>query len=106
MAHGEAQQINLDSTEFQPRNEYVLVKPVELETGEKKTESGLIISITQNQSALDRPSTGEVVSVGGDIEDIKEGNFVLWPETDGIDLEFNDGTFMLLRQASVIGFKK
>ena len=106
MAHGEAQQINLNSTEFQPRNEYVLVKPVELETGEKKTESGLIIAISQNQSALDRPSTGEVVAVGSDIEDIKEGNFVLWPETDGIDLEFNDGTFMLLRQASVIGFKK
>lgn len=101
-----AQAVNLESTEFQPKNEYILVKPQELDKGEKKTESGLIIAIAQNQSALDRPTSGTVVSVGKDIEDIKEGDFILWPNTDGLDLEFNDGKFMLLRYKSVIGSRK
>jgi len=101
-----AQQVSIESTEFQPKNEYVLVKPEELETGEKKTESGLIIAIHQNQSALDRPTSGTVVSVGKDIDDIVEGDFILWPGTDGLELEFTDGEFMLLRYKSIIGSKK
>jgi co-chaperonin GroES (HSP10) len=105
MAHG-AQEVNILSTEFQPKNEYILVKPEELPKGEKKTESGLIIAIQQNTSALDRPTSGTVVSVGSDIEDIAEGDFILWPGTDGLDMQFNDGEFMLLRYKSVIGKRK
>jgi co-chaperonin GroES (HSP10) len=101
-----SQLVQILSTEFQPKNEYILVKPQELDKGEKKTESGLIIAIQQNTSALDRPTSGVVVSVGSDIEDIKEGDFILWPDTDGLDLEFIDGPFMLLRYKSVIGSKK
>ncbi len=104
-AHG-AQQVNLESTEFQPKNEYLLVRPQELEKGEKKTESGLIIAIAQNTSSLIRPTSGYVVAVGKDIEDITEGDFVLWPGTDGLDIEFTDGVFVLLRYKSVIGSKK
>ena len=101
-----AQRVEIESTEFHPKNEYVLVKPAELEKGEKKTESGLIIAIRQNESALDRPTSGKVISVGSDIDDITEGDFVLWPNTDGLDLEFNDGIFMLIRYKSIIGSKK
>jgi co-chaperonin GroES (HSP10) len=100
-----SQLVQILSTEFQPKNEYILVKPQELDKGEKKTESGLIIAIQQNTSALDRPTSGVVVSVGSDIEDIKEGDFILWPDTDGLDLEFIDGPFMLLRYKSVSYFE-
>lgn len=100
------QKVDLLSTEFQPKNEYVLVKPIELEKGEKKTESGLIISLNQNTSSLDRPTAGTVVDVGADIKDIEVGSVVLWPMTDGLDIEFTDGPFMLLRYASIIGSKK
>jgi co-chaperonin GroES (HSP10) len=101
-----AQYVGIASTEFQPKNNYVLVNPVELEKGEKTTESGLIIAIAQNQSTLDRPTSGTVIAVGNDIEDLKEDMFIMWPMTDGIDLEFTDGIFMLLRYESIIGSKK
>lgn len=100
------QRVKINSTKFQPRNEYILVKPVELDKGEETTESGIVLSFSQNNSIVDRPTTGEVVEIGKDIEDIEKGMFVVWPETDGIDLEFDDGEFMLLRDTSIIGIKK
>lgn len=102
----QTQKVDILSTEFQPKNEYILVKPVELERGEKKTESGIVIAIQQNTSTLIRPTSGSVIAVGKDIDDIKEGDFILWPGTDGLDLEFTDGAYMLLRYKSVIGSKK
>lgn len=100
-----AQEVNLKSTEFQPKNEYVLVKPTAL-AQEKKSESGIVYSLGTNRSVVDRPGQGEVIAVGADIEDIVEGDFILWPGTDGLDLEFNDGVYMLLRYKSIIGLKK
>jgi len=97
------QQVNIKSTEFQPKNEYLLIKPVEFPT-EKTTESGLIVQLAPR--ALDRPTIGQAVAVGADITDIKEGDTVLWPNTDGLDIEFEDGKFILLRYKSVIGMKK
>lgn len=102
-----AQQVNLLSKEFQPKNEYILVKPEELKQQTEKTlESGLILAIQPKSTLLTRPTSGPVVAVGSDIEDIKEGDFILWPGTDGLDLEFIDGIFTLLRYKSVIGCKK
>lgn len=98
------QEVNILSSEFQPKNEYVLVKPVKLES-EKKTESGLIIALKPS-SSLERPTSGTVVAVGKDIEDITEGMFILWPGTDGLDIIFTDGEFVLLRYKSIIGSKK
>jgi co-chaperonin GroES (HSP10) len=97
------QEVPIKSTEFQPKATHILVKAVELEK-EKTTESGLIISI--NQSSMARPTVGEVLEVGCDVKDVKKGTIVLWPQTDGIDLEFDDGEFVLLRYESIIGSKK
>jgi co-chaperonin GroES (HSP10) len=102
-----AQQVNLLSSEFQPKNEYILVKPEEIKQQTEKTlASGLILAIQPKSTLLTRPTSGPVVAVGSDIEDIKEGDFILWPGTDGLDLEFIDGIFTLLRYKSVIGSKK
>jgi co-chaperonin GroES (HSP10) len=101
-----AQKVNLESTEFKPKNEFILVKPVALETGEKTTASGLVISLKQNTSCLDRPTYGEVIELGDDIDDISIGDYCLWPGTDGLDFEFLDGHFMLLRYTSIIGTRK
>lgn len=103
MNPGNSQKVDILSTSFQPKNEYILVKPVELPT-EEKTESGLIISL--KNSVLDRPTSGTVIAVGSDIDDISSGDFILWPSTDGLDIDFTDGAFMLLRYKSVIGTKK
>lgn len=95
------QEVQIKSSAFRPKNEYILVKP-ELPPAEKKTESGIILP-DLNRSVLDRPISGTAVSVGSDIEDITEGDFVLWPGTDGLDIEFTDGEFILLRYKSIIG---
>ena len=99
------QRVKIKSTEFQPKNEYVLIKPEELDK-EETTETGLVLISNANTSIVDRPTSGTVVSVGNDIEDIKVGMFILWPGTDGLDLEFDDGVFLLLRYKSIIGSKK
>lgn len=97
------QVISIKSTEFQPKSEYILVKPEDLQK-EKKTESGIVLSI--ENAPTDRPTYGEVQAVGSDIEDVVPGQMVIWPNTDGIDLEFTDGIRILLRYKSILGMKK
>lgn len=100
------QRIYMESTEFKPKDEYVLVNPIELDKGEQVTESGIIMAFKQNDSALDRPASGEVIEIGDAVDNTKVGEIIIWPDTDGIDLEFNDGVFLLLRMKSIIGSKK
>ena len=96
------QEINIKSTEFQAKNEFILVKPVTVQ--EKVTESGLVLAF--KPSVLDVSTSGTVVNVGKDITDIAEGDFIIWPASDGLELQFLDGLFRLLRYKSVIGTKK
>jgi len=98
------QVLDLTSAEFKPRNEYILIKPIPIKT-EKVSDGGILVPML-NKSVNDRPTSGDVIDVGDDINDIKTGDVVIWPGTDGLDLELNDGDFMLLRYKSVIGTKK
>lgn len=97
------QRVKIDSTEFQPLNEFILVDPNNLQK-EEELESGIIV--INDYSVTDRPTSGTVLSVGSDIKDIKVGGYVLWPNTDGIDIEFDDGVKVLLRYKSIIGTRK
>ena len=99
-----SQMINMNHDEFLPRDEFILVRPEELPS-EKITESGLIIPLTKKTITGDRPTSGTVISMGTGTM-FRKNDFIIWPETDGLDLEFNDGTFLLLRDESVIGKKK
>lgn len=96
------QEVPIKSTEFQPKKDMLLVKAEAFEK-EKKTEGGLIISISR--SSLERPTVGTIVEVGAEV-DLEVGAVVLWPQTDGLDIEFTDGDFVLLRYDSIIGSKK
>jgi len=98
------QEVPLNSTEFQPRNEYILIKPAKLE--EKTTTAGIIIPLQEKTGPMGRKTFGEVLAVGEAIEDLEVGAFVVFPNTDGLDLEFLDGVFVLLRYESIIGTKK
>lgn len=105
------QEIKLKSNEFQPRAEYILIKP-ELPDKEVKTQSGIIIGQAK-KSVTDRPMSGTVIAVGSTIVDIKEGDYVIYPNTDGLDLKFEDSDslieeaqFVLLREKSVLGKRK
>ena len=105
------QEIKLKSNEFQPRAEYILIKP-ELPDKEVKTQSGIIIGQAK-KSVTDRPMSGTVIAIGCDIQDIKEDDYVIYPNTDGLDLKFEDSDplieeaqFVLLREKSVLGKRK
>lgn len=97
------QRVYMDSNKFEPRGKLMLVKPGELKA-EEVSESGLVISI-RKESVIDRPSFGKVVAVGNEAE-YNVGDSLFWPMTDGIDFEFDDGNFVLIRNESVIGKEK
>lgn len=97
------QKINLNSTDFVPRSNSILVEYNEPEK-EETTESGILV--TMHRSSLERETQGKVVAVGNEIEWINEGDIVVWAMTDGINLDMLDGKFLLLRETSIIGKKK
>lgn len=99
------QEVYLNSTEFQPKDELVLVKPIDLKP-EKATESGIVFDLGKQRSVTERPSHGVVISKGANVEDVDVGSTVVWPAQDGIDLKFLDGEFLVLRHKSIIGAKK
>lgn len=102
------QRIYVNSSEFKPSEGYMLVKPIEFKK-EETSASGIVISI-RKESVAERPSYGTVVEISDSSAkehlEININSIVFWPSTDGIDLEFDDGVFLLLRDKSVIGFKK
>lgn len=103
------QRIHSLSKSFHPTNGYLLVKPRDLEQ-EETSEGGIVVTLKQNKSSLERSSSGEVVHVGlGEEKDefkLSVGDTIVWPESDGLDLKFDDGEFLLLRYKSVIGMVK
>lgn len=100
------QEIKINSTEFKPLNDYLLVK-VELFDEFEKSNGGILIY--NEKSCLQRPGSGIAISCGENCKEIEDGDYVVFPNTDGIDVKFNDSDdknkFLLLRYASVIGKK-
>ena len=94
-------EINLKSTDFKPMKEYALIKTEKLDTA-VKSESGIVIEM--RRSSLERPCSGTVIAVDDDNEyNIRVDDFVVYPNTDGIDVKMLDGEFTLLRIKSIIG---
>lgn len=101
------QQIKMNSTEFQPLADYVLVKPDKVCLDEV---SNLGIIIQHKQSVTNRPCSGVVLATGPDCVNLTKGDYIVFPDTDGIDVKFLDSDnsedgiqFMLLRFKSIIG---
>lgn len=90
--------IDTTSEDFIPAKGNLLVKPHEQQT-EVTTASGIVTEI--KRSMLDRPCYGKVVKSGS--ADYGVGLNVVYPNTDGIDCQLNDGDFMILKAESVIG---
>lgn len=104
------QQIQMNSTEFQPLADYILIKPDDVETDEY-TQGGIIIQ--HKKSITNRPTAGVILAKGKDCTEVEVGDYVVFPDTDGIDVKFLDSDpnkehaeFMLLRYKSVIGRTK
>ncbi len=103
------QEIKMKSREFIPMQEYVLVLPDKVITDEFSS-SGIIIQ--HQKSVTMRPCAGKVLAVGSDCRELEPGDYVVFPDTDGIDVKFLDSNpddltpqFLLLRYKSIIGRK-
>ncbi len=99
------QDLTLTSEQVTPAKGLVIVKPTELPKGEEATDTGIVLNLEQNQSIVDRPTSGTVVSVSVDTYLYKPGMTVLWLDTEGQDLQLKNGNFLVLREESIIGFK-
>lgn len=100
-----SQEVHMESTEFTPRKDTVLALYEVLEEEKETLTAGGIILKTEKRSSLERTTFGKVVSVGQDISWISPNDTVVWANTDGINLKFNDGEFILLRENSILGKK-
>lgn len=100
------QEINMLSSEFTPLAEYLLVR-TENTSNIEQSKSGIIL--TTKKSVMQRPCSGTVLACGKDCLDLKKGDYVVYPDTDGIDVKFLDSDltkeheFALLRYKSIIG---
>jgi len=93
---------DVPSANFQPSKDLVMVKPRELPRGEV-LEDGIIVEVDQNTSVVDRPTLGKVIAVGSDFDENIVGNTIIWVEQDGIDVELEDGLFLMLQEKSILG---
>jgi hypothetical protein len=93
---------DIPSERFYPEAGLLLIKPRELPKGEVK-HGELIIEMEQNQSVVDRPTFGEVIAVGEDVDSSYINSNVIWVEHDGMDLELQDGGFIVIKLKSLLG---
>jgi len=101
------QQIEMNSFEFKPLADYLLVKPDKV-VFDEVSNAGIIIQ--HKPSVINRPCSGTVLAVGSECKDIEKTDYVVFPDTDGIEVKFKDsdpndekGGFLLLRYKSIIG---
>lgn len=103
------QEIKIKSSDFQPLSEYLLVKVDDVER-EEMSNGGIVLQY--KKSVTQRPCAGKVLAVGKDCADLSVGDYIVFPDTDGIDVKFLDSDtskefeFILLRYKSVIGKSK
>lgn len=98
------QRLYINSNEFKPTKGLALIKAIQLKK-EETTASGLIISI-RKESVVERPTAGEVISVGAECVNAEVGKIVFWDMISGLDLEFDDGEFILIRDETIVGTRK
>lgn len=96
----------IDWWEFSPQGDtfIVLSKPDETK---KVTETGLIFD-TEDSVVQDRPTSGEVVSIGPDCP-YKVGDYLYWNPVSGMDLEMirtkKNDKFQLMHPDAILGKK-
>jgi len=90
---------------FKPLHDRVLVRRVE---GEEKTKGGLIIP----DSAKEKPSEGEVVSVGeGARKDsgeliapaVKAGDRILFGKWSGTEVKLDGEDLLIMKESDILG---
>ena len=83
---------------FKPLGDRVLVERVE-ETN--TTASGIIIP----DNAKEKPSEGKVLAVGSDVEEVKEGDIVVFGKYSGTELVLDGNEYLVLEVSDILGIK-
>lgn len=81
---------------FQPLGKRVLVKRIE---EANTTASGIIIP----DSATEKPSTGEVVAVSKEVENLENGNVILFGKYSGNEVTIGTDKFTVLEVDDIFG---
>ena len=84
---------------FKPLGDRVLVERVEEET---TTASGIIIP----DNAKEKPSRGKVLAIGSEVEEIREGDIVVFGKYAGTDLVLDDNEYLVLEVSDILGIVK
>ncbi len=82
---------------IRPLGKRVLVKQVEQE---EVTKSGIVLPGTVSK---EKPITGEVLSVGKKIEDIKPGDRIIYEKYTGTEVKDGEDTYLILDIDNVLG---
>ena len=85
---------------FQPLGKRVLI---EREEETKTTSSGIIIP---DNASKEKPSSGKVVAVGKEVEDVKNGDTVVFAKYSGSEVNLDDKKFLVLNLDDVLGVIK
>ena len=83
---------------LKPLGDRVLVERVE-ETN--TTVSGIIIP----DNAKEKPSEGKVLAVGNDVEEVKEGDIVVFGKYSGTELVLDGNEYLVLEVSDILGIK-
>jgi len=94
--------IDVPSKYFTPANDLIMVKPRALPKGEVM-EGNLVIEMEQNTSIVDRSTLGKIIAIGTDIDEKYLDKTIIWVEQDGVDIELQDGMFLMLQEKSILG---
>ncbi|RKF21611.1 co-chaperone GroES [Altericroceibacterium spongiae] len=90
---------------FRPLHDRVLVRRIE---AEEKTAGGIIIP----DSAKEKPSEGEIVSVGSGAKaedgtvtplDVKEGDRVLFGKWSGTEVKVDGEDLLIMKESDILG---
>ncbi len=65
---------------------------------EEKTEAGIIIPDT----AKEKPQEAKVVSVGGDVETVKEGDIILFAKYSGTEVKIDNKDYIILKEDEIL----
>ncbi len=85
-----------DNMNFKPLGDRLLVERIEEET---TTASGIIIP----DNAKEKPSRGKVLAIGSDVEEVKEGDTVVFGKYSGTELVLEDKEYLVLEVSDVLG---
>lgn len=92
-------------TKFRPLHDRVVVRRVD---SEEKTAGGIILPDT----AQEKPSEGEIVSVGAGARDetgkivpldVKEGDRVLFGKWSGTEVKINGEDLLIMKESDIMG---